>query len=338
MGIIPGGIKMDVSNEIAARAKVINKHIELYLKDVDNEKLGEAMRHYPSAGGKRMRPILAQVVAEAVGKAGDKAIPFGCGIELIHNFTLVHDDVMDNDLVRRGIPAVHALFDVPTAIIAGDALFARAFEVIAETDVDPSKCPTLMKLAARSIYLVAEGQQDDMDFENIPAEQLKEEDYLKMVWKKTAVLFECAAEGGAIIGEGSQEQIEKMREYAHMLGIGFQIWDDVLALTGDEKSLGKPVGNDIRNGKRTIIALHALHTMKADDPRKKTLLAALGNADATEEQIKAAIEAIQDSIEYAKEESAKCAKKAKEALSCINDGPEKEFLTGLVDFAVGRSV
>ncbi|WP_400207584.1 polyprenyl synthetase family protein [Candidatus Methanomassiliicoccus intestinalis] len=330
---------MDISKEIVTKAKEINGHIDAYLATgIENKKLGDAMRHYPAAGGKRMRPILAQVVAEAIGKAGDKAIPFGCGIELIHNFTLVHDDVMDNDLMRRGIPSVHALYDVPTAIIAGDALFARAFEIVAETDVEPAKLPSLMKLAARSIFLVAEGQQDDMDFENIPAEELKEEDYMRMVWKKTAVLFECAAEGGAIIGGGSPEQIEKMKEYAHMLGIGFQIWDDVLALTGNEEILGKPVGNDIRNGKRTIIALHALHNLKADDPRKKTLLAALGNADATEEQIKAAIEAIQESIDYAKNASVECANKAKAALSCIADGPEKEFLSGLVDFAVGRSV
>ncbi|WP_400260461.1 polyprenyl synthetase family protein, partial [Candidatus Methanomassiliicoccus intestinalis] len=104
MGITDGGLKMDISKEIVTKAKEINGHIDAYLATgIENKKLGDAMRHYPAAGGKRMRPILAQVVAEAIGKAGDKAIPFGCGIELIHNFTLVHDDVMDNDLMRRGI-------------------------------------------------------------------------------------------------------------------------------------------------------------------------------------------------------------------------------------------
>lgn len=111
-----------------------------------------------------------------------------------------------------------------------------------------------------------------------------------MIWKKTAVLFECAAEGGAIIAGGTEEQIAAMRDYARSLGAGFQIHDDILALLGDEKTTGKPVGNDIRNGKRTLIVLHALQNMAADDPRRADLLAALGNPEATAEQIKAAIQ------------------------------------------------
>lgn len=331
---------MDVLMEISKRAKEADRQVMSYLEEGEHQKLLLAVRHYPSAGGKRLRPILAEVVAEAVGGAGTKAVPFGCALEIIHNFTLVHDDVMDNDPMRRGRPAVHVLFDVPTAIIAGDALFARAFEVLAETDVPAQSTRRLLKLTANTVWLIAEGQQEDMDFENIPAEKLAVEDYMRMIEKKTAVLFECAAEGGAIIAGGTEEQIAAMREYARCLGAGFQIWDDILALTGDEKTLGKPVGNDIRNGKRTLIVLHALHGLKADDERRKTLLRALGNDKASAEDIRAAIKALEDSgsIEHARCTALSYAEKAKQQLACLKDSKEKEFLAGLMDFAIGRTV
>jgi geranylgeranyl diphosphate synthase type I len=329
---------MDVLKELGKRAKIVDGQVMSYLQGDDDKKLMLAVRHYPSAGGKRLRPVLAEVVAQAVGNAGEKAIPFACCLELVHNFTLVHDDIMDNDSMRRGRPAVHVLFDVPTAIIAGDALFARAFEVLAETDAPPQHMQRLFRITARAVWLVAEGQQEDMDFEKIPPAQLAIEDYMNMVYMKTAALFECAAEGGALIANGTEKQIAAMKEYARLLGIGFQIWDDLLALTGDEKLLGKPVGNDIRNGKRTLIVLHALHNMKESDPRRVTLLKALGNAKATPQEIADAIKALEDcgSIAYARKTATDYADKAKVELDCLPDGKEKEFLVALIDFAVGR--
>lgn len=329
---------MDVLKEINERAKVIDKQVMSYLQGGDDKRLMMAVRHYPSAGGKRLRPMLAEVVAEAVGGAGARAVPFACSLEIIHNFTLVHDDVMDNDSMRRGRPAVHILFDVPTAIIAGDALFARAFEIITETEVPPDNLRRLVRTAATTVWLIAEGQQEDMDFENIPAERLSIEDYLEMIRKKTAVLFECAAEGGALIAGGTEEQVTRMKEYAYLLGMGFQIWDDILALTGDERQLGKPVGNDIRNGKRTLIVLHALHSMRETDSRRTALLKALGNSEATTGEIAHAIDVLKDcgSIEQARRTALDYAARAKEQLECLPPSMEQEFLAGLMDFAVGR--
>lgn len=331
---------MDVLKEITRRARTIDGQVMSYLEDGDNKKLMLAVRHYPVAGGKRLRPMMAQVVAQAVSGKGDKAIPFGSALEIIHNFTLVHDDVMDNDSMRRGRPAVHVLFDVPTAIIAGDALFARAFEIITETEVPPEHIGRLVRETAHTVWLIAEGQQEDMDLENIPVEQVAVDDYLKMIYKKTAVLFECAAEGGALIAGGTKEQIAGMKEYARLVGMGFQVWDDVLALTGDEKQLGKPIGNDIRNGKRTLIVLHALHSMDKKDPRRPKLMKALGNDKATPEEIKEAIDVLEDcgAIDHARKTAADYAAKAKQQLECLPPTPEREFLSGLVDFAVGRKV
>ncbi|MDW5563004.1 MAG: polyprenyl synthetase family protein [Methanomassiliicoccus sp.] len=331
---------MDVLKEITKRAKLIDGQVMSYLEGGDDMKLMLAVRHYPVAGGKRLRPMMAQVVAQAVGGAGDKAIPFASALEIIHNFTLVHDDVMDNDSMRRGRPAVHVLFDVPTAIIAGDALFARAFEIITDADIPPKHINRLVRMTAHTVWLIAEGQQEDMDLENIPVDRVALDDYQKMIYKKTAVLFECAAEGGALIGGGTEEQIARMKDYARLMGMGFQVWDDILALTGDEKQLGKPVGNDIRNGKRTLIVLHALHTMDPKDPRRATLMRALGNDKATAEEISAAIQVLHDcgAIDYAKRTAADYAAKAKEQLECLPPTFEREFLSGIIDFAVGRKV
>jgi geranylgeranyl diphosphate synthase type I len=331
---------MDVLKEINRRARVIDEQVMSYLQGGDNQKLMMAVRHYPSAGGKRLRPMLAEVVAQAVGGAGERAVPFACSLEIIHNFTLVHDDVMDNDTMRRGRPAVHVLFDVPTAIISGDALFARAFEILTDTEVPPEHLRRLVRTAAHTVWLIAEGQQEDMDFENIPAEQLSIDDYMEMIRKKTAVLFECAAEGGALIAGGTEEQVHSMKEYARLLGMGFQVWDDILALTGSEKQLGKPVGNDIRNGKRTLIVLHALHSLKSSDPRRTTLLRALGKDDATAEEIHRAILVLHDcgSIEHARRTAQDYSREAKEHLECLSPTKEREFLAGLMDFAVGREL
>jgi len=187
------------------------------------------------------------------------------------------------------------------------------------------------------VFLVAEGQQIDVDNEDRP--EVSREEYLDMVEKKTAVLFACAAEGGAIIGGGTEEQIAAMKEYALLLGIGFQIWDDVLGIKGDAKKVGKPVGSDIRNGKRTLIVVDALERL-SEDPRKKVLTEALGNPDATDEQVRAAVQLLEDigSIEHARQFALDYAKRAKDLLSCLNGSEEKEMLREMVDYAVGREL
>jgi geranylgeranyl diphosphate synthase type I len=331
---------MDVQKETMRIVKVIDKHLMSYLEDGKPEKLMKAVRHYPEAGGKRLRPVLAYVVAQAVRKQGKRAIPFGCALEIIHNFTLIHDDVIDEDPVRRGRPAVHVLFDIPTAIIAGDAMFARGYEVMAETKTSPVNLNRLYKLTSRTVWLIAEGQQMDFDFET--ADTVSSEEYLEMVEKKTAVLFSCAAEGGAIVACGTESQIQNMREYGRMLGIAFQIWDDILGITGDEKTLGKPIGSDIRNGKRTLIIVHALERLekKGNKKRREALLSALGNENATQDQVSRAIETLKylGSIDYASGIAMDYTERAKRSLRCLKSSREKEFLSSLVDFAVGRDL
>jgi len=184
------------------------------------------------------------------------------------------------------------------------------------TDVDGERLRRLLRAVSDTVFLVAEGQQMDVDNEDRPT--VSKEEYLDMVEKKTAVLFACAAEGGAIIGHGTEKQITDMKEYARLLGIGFQIWDDVLGLKGDAKRVGKPVGSDIRNGKRTLIVVDALERLEGDG-RRHILTDALGNADATDEQVRAAVRLLEDigSIERARQFALDYARRAKELLSCL---------------------
>jgi geranylgeranyl diphosphate synthase type I len=327
---------MELPRKMADMAKEIDQQLMRYLDYGKYEKLRKAMAHYPEAGGKRMRPVLAMLVAEAVGKRGRAAIPFGCALELIHNFTLVHDDVMDKDEMRRGRPAVHILYDEPTAIIAGDALFARAYEILCDTDVSGEDLRKLVRSVSDTVYLIAEGQQMDIDFES--RQTVGVEEYVLMVEEKTAVLFACAAEGGAIIGNGTAEQVRDMRECARLWGIGFQIWDDVLGVLGDERTTGKPVGNDIRNGKRTLIIVHALEQLKRPSKDRDTLLAALGNEQATAEEVKEAIAVLErtGSIDFVTEQAHRYASDSKKLLDCLPDSDERRMLSALIDYAVGR--
>jgi geranylgeranyl diphosphate synthase type I len=329
---------MDVGKELMRRAKEVDGPLMKYLDVGEYEKIRKAMWHYPEAGGKRLRPVMAVTVADAVGGQGKRAMPFGCSLEIIHNFTLVHDDIMDQDETRRGRPTVHTLYDIPTAIIAGDALFAVAYATVGKTDVESDRLKRLYKIVSETVYLVAEGQQMDIDFEK--RMDVTVDEYMTMVEKKTAVLFGCAAEGGAIIAKGTEKQISDMKRYAMLLGIGFQIWDDVLGLTADEKVLGKPVGSDIRNGKRTLIAVHAFETLGESGKRKNAqVLKAFGNEKATDSQVKACTDLFRKtgSIDHAREFALDYAKKAKAKLRGLKDSNDKEFLSGMVDFAVGRS-
>jgi len=316
------------------RVKKINDYLMRSLEVIEDRNLKAAMAHYPAAGGKRLRPLLAIIVAEGVGGRADSALPFGVALEMVHNFTLVHDDVMDEDETRRGIKTVHARWGVPEAILAGDALFARAFEIIPESDIDDARVVKLVEIAAKAVRLLAEGQQLDMDYEN--AIKVTSEDYMKMIERKTAVLYSAAAQGGVIAGGGSEAQEEAMFEYGRLIGLGFQIWDDVLDLTSDQKTFGKPVLNDIRNGKKTLVVVNALEDLKGME--RKEFLSILGKKNATLAQLTRARDILDDvgAIDHATRVANGLISKAKDRLSVLRESPHKEALKAFADYMVTR--
>ena len=321
-------------DDYKGRVKKINEYLMHTLDIIQDKNLKAAMAHYPAAGGKRLRPLLATVSSEAVGGKADSALPFGVAIEMVHNFTLVHDDVMDEDETRRGIKTVHSAFGVPEAILSGDALFARAFEVVLDSEVDDPKLVRLVDILARAVRLLAEGQQMDMDFED--AKKVTSDQYLKMIELKTAILYSAAAQGGAIVGGATDEQEEALAEYGRLIGLGFQIWDDVLDLESDQATFGKPVLNDIRNGKKTLIVVQALEDLKG--PERTEFLSILGKKNATTKELERARDVLDDvgAIDHATKVADGLISEAKEKLSALVDSPHKKTLIALADFMVKR--
>jgi geranylgeranyl diphosphate synthase type I len=329
---------VDPREYLARRLEPVNAFLRQAVADGHHPKVLEAIAYYPNAGGKRLRPILTVAVADAVKEGeGDRALPYGCALELVHNFTLVHDDVMDRDAMRRGRPTLHNVFGEAAAINAGDVLFALAFEVIAGLEVDGETLRTLLSETARTVFEIGEGQQWDMDFERVDPASLGEGDYLRMIEFKTARLFEQAARGGARIAGADERVAQELGHYARDMGIAFQIWDDYIDISADAEQRGKDVGSDIRRGKRTVMALHMLQNATADD--RSAFLKAFGAEAATGEEVAQAVRAMErtGSVEHARHLAEKYATRAEDHLVALPPSEHREFLRALIYHMITRS-
>lgn len=206
------------------------------------------------AGGKRLRPTLLLMAADAFGSCPEKAINPAVGIEMFHNFTLLHDDVMDKSELRRGRPSVHTKWNENTAILSGDTMLTLATKKIAE--VEDSILRPVLEAFNNQALRVYEGQHLDMDFEN--KNEVALDNYIDMIKLKTGALLGAASKIGALIGGASDEDADKMYEFGLMLGVAFQIEDDYLDTFGNPDSFGKPIGGDINNNKKTFLMVKAL--------------------------------------------------------------------------------
>ena len=328
-----------LSSQISESAEKVNRFIEKVVDLEGNPKLlYRAARHIIDAGGKRLRPFLVLKSCKLVGGKEEDAIPTAASLELLHTFTLLHDDIMDKDEKRRGVSTVHNQWGVPIAIVAGDLLFAKVYEVITKfTDakhVAPKRVVQVLKEISEATVTICEGQTLDMMFGS--KETVSEDEYFEMIKAKTAALFETSARCGGILGDANTSQVEHLGEFGHYSGIAFQVIDDVLGLTADEKVLKKPVGNDIREGKRTLIVVRALE--KASKNQKKTILETLGDGSASPERIRETIELIDSlgAIDYAKEVAEQYIERAKEALASFPASEDREDLISLSDLIFAR--
>lgn len=264
-----------------------------------NKALAQSMNYSLMAGGKRLRPILIMAAADALGVDGEKFLRLSTAIEFIHTYSLIHDDLpaMDNDDYRRGKLTNHKVFGEDLAILAGDALLTMAFEIIAtdeQLDAETKvKVITEMSKAAGAEGMVG-GQVIDMQSEN---KQIDMATLKQMHAAKTGALFCAAIRCGAIIAGATQEQLAKLTEYARQFGLAFQITDDILDVTGDEQTIGKPVGSDEKNHKSTYVTLGSLESAQ---------------------------QLAQEAVENAK-------------ASLIDFGNNAEFLRALVDYLITRN-
>ena len=325
---------MDLKEILKERGVPIENALEEYLSVRRPKKLYDAMGHIPLAGGKRLRPIMAVLMCEIVGGDPERAIPYATSLETIHNFTLVHDDVMDDDDLRHGVDACHVVYGLPTAINAGDALFAYAFEMITDTEVSSDVKNSLIRHVARTVREIAEGQQMDMDFEDMT--HVSSEEYLKMIELKTAILFGAAAYGGALIGGTEEKRANKLRDMAISIGLGFQIWDDYLDATASEELLGKPSGSDIVQGKRTLLVIKALE--KTDEENGRRLQEILDKQNNDDKEIVEAVEIMKEcgALDECKEIALEHLENAKKTLSDYSDTEARKDLEELLRFMVER--
>jgi geranylgeranyl diphosphate synthase type I len=325
----------------------INKEIEDTLSSIGPKDLRKASIHLTNAGGKMLRPALTVLVSEAVGGTITSSIKAASAIELIHTFSLIHDDIMDKDDMRRGKPSVHKIWGDSVAILAGDTLFSKAYELIINSkdnieSSDPEECLArvnqTLSTVADACVKICEGQAQDMGFEG--NFDVKEEEYLEMIFKKTAALIATATESGAIMGGADEKIVSTMYDYGKLIGLAFQIQDDYLDLVSDADSIGKPVGSDIAEGKMTIIVVNALS--KANDEDKKRLVEILkmgnesGNCDKDTIDEAMGIFKKYGSIQYAHDVALENVKKAKQLLEALPESEAKYALSLVADFVLER--
>ncbi|MDG1427892.1 MAG: polyprenyl synthetase family protein [Crocinitomicaceae bacterium] len=216
--------------------------------------LYDPLRYFLTIGGKRIRPILTLLGAQLFSASVDKAFPQAISIELFHNFTLIHDDIMDAAPLRRNQETVHVKWNNDIAILSGDVLLIKAYQELGK--IDPAHLPEAFALFNKTAIEVCEGQQMDMDFEI--AENVTIDQYIEMIRLKTSVLLGCALEIGAIVAEASKKDREALYNFGQHIGIAFQIQDDILDLYADPDKFGKQVGGDVIANKKTLLYLTAL--------------------------------------------------------------------------------
>lgn len=317
-----------IEGDLKRRAKVVEKYIFSRL-DRKPEMYYGPMRHLLEAGGKRIRPGLCLLACSACGGDERDAVPFAAAVELVHNFTLIHDDIMDADLVRRGRESVHAKYGVPYAINAGDGMFAIAFQCLA----DGPRAAEALKVLSIAVREVAEGQTMDMGFEG---KQVSEADYFEMIKRKTGVLIEASVRLGALAADAPPNHSDSLAIYGRNIGVAFQIKDDVLDLVTPDDVLGKPSGSDIREGKRSLMVIHCLGRGTAK--QRASLLEVLGNSEATKADIETARDVLKQSgsIAYADQKAKELIKEAKGALDPLPGSKSREALLDLADYIVKR--
>jgi geranylgeranyl diphosphate synthase type I len=326
---------MNKTKQMEQNAKIVNKYLNSKLKG-NPKKLYDAAGHLIVNGGKRLRPYMVIRSCQILKGKVSNAMPAASAVEMVHNFSLVHDDIMDNDEMRHGVPTVHKKFGMPIAILAGDVLFSKAFQIITDSKLSPIATTQLVSRLAKACVDICEGQLLDVKMaeeRRIPSQA----EYITMIGKKTAALFDVSCAMGAICATNKAKDISNLSSFGRNLGIAFQITDDLIGVMGDPKITKKPVGNDLREGKKSLPILMAIKSAKGND--KKIILKAFGNSKISRKDLNRAVDVIRSLgiEESVRKQALKHAEKAKRSLGNYS-GSSKDELISLLDFVVKRSV
>jgi len=318
---------------------------------------------YLKAGGKSLRPAVLLFSCGAVGGDEEKAIPAAAAVEVYHTWTLVHDDIIDRDGTRRGVPTVHEElknramkklglkgeeaqhYGQAIAILAGDLQQGWTISLLTELVREKGISPILVLQLILDLEVdvqcnLIEGEALDIQYSKMPIESLSEEKIISMLWKKTGALYQFAGKAGAMIGidqpNSRHPYVEALSLFTSNCGIAFQLQDDILGILADEKKLGKPVGSDIREGKRTLIIHHAL--AEANRSEKSMILKTIGNPKASAAQVKQVTKLFQElgSIAYTAELAQKYVRRAVAALEALPESDYKKLLMMWADYMINR--
>jgi len=312
--------------EYLNKTLVIKEPVQLY----------EPIKYIVSLGGKRLRPILTLMTCDFFGGNYEKALDAAVAVELFHNFSLIHDDIMDNAPLRRGKETVHEKWDINTGILSGDAMLILAYQLFEK--YEPQMFQDLAKLFSKTAIEVCEGQQYDVDFETRDDVTLQE--YIKMIDYKTAVLIGAAMKMGAIIAAASNECKENIYQFGRNLGIAFQLQDDYLDAFGDPLVFGKQIGGDIISNKKTFLYLTAIQNSKQQQAEELENLFGINPKDATDKiKMVTAIFKTSGAAEVTQNEIEKYTNKANELLQDLDISEEKkDILRSFADGLMKRTV
>lgn len=296
--------------------------------DGHHASLDEALSHLLSSGGKRIRPTIAILSGKMLDVEMEHLILHAAAIEMLHTATLVHDDLIDGALLRRGIPTLNARWSPGATVLAGDYIFARAAHLAAQTG-----SLALMDVFARTLMTIVNGEITQL-FDVEPDDLLQS--YYDRIYAKTASLFEVSTLGAALIGECDEETIESMRAFGHKIGLAFQIVDDVLDFTGDQESVGKPVGSDLRQGLLTLPTLLYL----ADRDQDHNLIRSIREQQLKEHEYEELVDAIRSSsaISQALAQAEFFIQQGEDLLNNMPATPERDALMEISRYIVRRDL
>jgi geranylgeranyl diphosphate synthase type I len=331
---------VDLRGYLEEQKKVIDAEVAKVLPlDTGVEDLYDIQRQFLEGGGKRWRPTLSMLVHASLGGSAETVLPFAAGVELVHNFSLIHDDIEDGDRSRRGKPTLWVLHGEAKAINIGDNMLNKAYEAttnLYDRGVSAEKTLWCIRILCKAAVILSEGQAMEMNF--LERWDVTEEEYIEMVWRKTGVLVSSAVAGGAYLADAEDSIVEAMMDYGRLIGPAFQIIDDVLNLSGDYDSYQKEIGGDIREGKKTLMVIHLLQNESESERERTKEILAKPRTKTTREDCRYVLELMDsyESIEYARDIANKRIDGALEKLLSLPDSRERNMLKQLTNFLVNR--
>jgi len=312
---------------VQEQVKLVEERIRAQARE-SHPDLRAALEHLLASGGKRVRPTVVLLVGNMLGGPEEKLVTLGAAVEMLHTATLVHDDLIDGALLRRGLPTLNARWSPAATVLTGDFMFARAAKLAAEADHLP-----IMKLFAETLAIIVNGELTQLFTSR---GLINRENYYQRIYAKTASLFEMSARAAAMVSPVDEEMVETMRNFGYETGMAFQIADDILDFSGDQTAVGKPLGSDLLQG---LVTLPAIYYAEAnpDDPEVK-LLAEGGwaNQDRMERLVNSIRQS--DAIQRSMREAEAFIKRALEKLSLLHSGIERNALEELAKYIIDRRI